>query len=167
MNVRQTNLTLWSICGVLYVVALAILVAAVALPLQQTVNEPSLSSTKKPRLIPVAAPTTQAFQSLYARTFRVSLDPAAATAAAATAARSADMAAPSEIQLIGTVGAALAILKGPDGSDALAELGDDVNGAVITAIRPSEIELRNPDGSKITLHRPADSDVNPVPTTQP
>ena len=74
---------------------------------------------------------------------------------------------PLEIALDGTIGGVLAILRGPDGSEALGEIGDDVNGAVIVAIRPSEVDLRDPSGSIITIRRPAESGDLTIPTPRP
>jgi hypothetical protein len=58
-----------------------------------------------------------------------------------------------QLALVGTIGNSLALIKGPDGTVAMIEPGDDVNGAPVLAIRPSEVDLRI--SGKITTLRMA------------
>ena len=51
------------------------------------------------------------------------------------------------------------MLRGPGGTTAIVEVGDDVNGAAVLAIRPYQIDLKL-NGRKTTLVKSDTSDGN-------
>ena len=49
------------------------------------------------------------------------------------------------------------MIRGPDGTVQLVEVGDDVDGAAVIAIGPSRVDLRQ-DGRPISLQKPPTAD---------
>jgi hypothetical protein len=102
----------------------------------------------------VANPPLSAFESVFARRLRDSIGDQGVASAAPS--QSGDVAPPQQLTLVGTIGTSLAMIQGPDGTVALVEIGDDVDGAQAVAIRPTQVDLRL-NGRIITLRKAPDA----------
>jgi hypothetical protein len=161
VNVRQINLALQITTIVLVSAAVLSLAAGLFVPLEtQGVPAPSQS--------PIAAvshsqqlPPVDSFAPIFSR----SLQASGSASAGATAAQTDSPADPTvpvaQLVLVGTIGNSLALIQGPDGTVAIVEPGDDVNGSPVTAIRPSEVDLRI-NGKVTTLRKAPAPDDNAV-----
>jgi hypothetical protein len=151
MNVRATKLLLQITTALLLSAAIASVVAGLILPVD--LDQPSPST-----IVPVTSgshatrlPPVDSFSPLFSRSLQAST--ADAVAAVPAAADTAQAAVPvSQLELVGTIGNSVALIKGPDGTVAMVEVGDDVNGAPVLAIRPSQVDLRI-SGKTTTLQK--------------
>lgn len=155
MSNRKLNQLLWSIATLSVAGGLLIGGTLVVLPL----NLPEASNPSHGVAAATRPSTSDAnlHISLASKSFRPTTSTAAAspTPAPPTAPAN-DLTA---IQLVGTIGDSIAMLRGPDGTTALVEVGDDVNGAAVLAIRPFQIDLKL-NGRTTTLVKADGSDDN-------
>jgi len=159
VNVRQINLALQVTTIVLVSAAVLSLAAGLFVPLE-TQGVPASSQG------PVAAvnhsqqlPPVDSFAPIFSRSLQASGNASGGATAAQANSQAADPAVPvAQLVLVGTIGDSLALIQGPDGTVAIVEPGDDVNGSPVTAVRPSEVDLRI-NGKVTTLHKsPAPDD---------
>lgn len=163
MNARRLNLVLWIAAGFCLLAAVLVVIAGVTLPLDQVAGDarPAGASTTRPA--PHAADSNWA-DGDWARPLRGPL-----TAFVNTGTSSADASSESTAQangpltLLGTIGDSLAIVGAPDGSVATVGPLDHVGDALVTAIRPSEIDVQI-DGRTVTIRRAAGPE---LPTLTP
>jgi hypothetical protein len=165
MTSRQINVYLRTLSIAIGVGAVIAVLLGLFLPLA-TDGQSSAGAKPTAPVAPVptsnALPELASFSSIFAHRLRAPLGeqvPAAPAAAEVPAAP-----APAELTLVGTVGSSLAMIKGPDGTVALIEVGDDVDGAEVLSIAPSQVQLRL-NGRVTTLFKapenPGDSAISP------
>ena len=146
MNVRRTRLILRLLTTACTIAVPAVIVVGLTVP-RATTAEPGPSSARPrstPTTGPAAAPPPDAFGSALDRPWRPSLGdtPSGTTAVASSAPALPAAALPQRLTLVGTVGESVALIRGPDGTVALVEVGDDVDGADVVAIREQQVDLR-------------------------
>lgn len=165
MSTRRINLCLQLTAAVLALVAVLSLVAGLMVPVDAaTVSVPvqrTVTATSKP----ASAPTVESFAPVFARSFQA--PPATATPTAVAAGTPAvPAAAPpppdpvipvARLTLVGTLGESQALIRGPDGTVAIVEPGDDLEGATVLTIRPSQVDVRQ-NGKVLTLRKPPPPD---------
>jgi hypothetical protein len=159
VNVRQINLSLQVTTIVLVSAAVLSLAAGLFVPLETQ----GVSASSKG---PTAAinhsqqlPPVDSFAPIFSRSLQASGTVSGDAAAAQADSQANAPAAPvAQLELVGTIGDSLALIQGPDGTVAIVEPGDDVNGSPVMAIRPSEVDLRI-NGKVTTLRKaPAPDD---------
>ncbi len=153
MNSRRVHFLLTTAAAGLFAAAAATPFAGVWTPTESArTSEPSPRTATTAAVVPTGAvPTIESFEPALARSFRPSVGrPAAEQPAVVAKPESAPSTA--GLQLVGTVGDSVAMIRGPDGTVALAEVGDDIDGSVIVAIHPSRVDLRQ-NGKLIVLQK--------------
>jgi hypothetical protein len=159
MTSRQINLVLWSATAALGVsTAVAIvsgLMVPLALPAQAQANTPGSG-----RPVPTTAPVVRLELAALDRPLRLPLSDAAPAPAdqAATSAMAAQGAAP--FALVGTIGDSVAMFRMPDGSISVKEMGDQINGATVLAVRPAQADVML-NGTRTTLEKIKPSEGGP------
>ncbi len=157
LDPRRINLALWTAAAVAAATGLPAAwygFAASVLPS----DAPARPSAARPTATPAGGPAVlppDAFGDTLTRTYRPTLTAATAGGPAppTATADAAPSAPPADLRLVGTVGDSTALIRGPDGTTALVEVGDDVDGAVVVAIGPSRVDLRRA-GRLTTLRKP-------------
>jgi len=157
LNARRTNTLLFTAAIALFVAAGASLIAGLWLPLEAA----SVSQGVQPRAD--AQPSTRssdrlppltAYEAIATRQWRS--PESSPTIAAGTSTPAAPAAADGSLpamSLEGTVGNSLAIIKLGDGSTILKAVGDEIAGARIVAISPSQVQLLR-DGRPLMISKP-------------
>jgi len=163
MSARQLNTILWSLATLLACAALGVLAIGVLMPLQPS---PAATATSVGKAAAAGANTTaipsvESFEPVLNRSLRIALNDAGPAAArAAPAAAPATTAPAPSLVLVGTIGKSLAMIKTPDGNVALAGVGEQINGADVLAIRPTQVDVRI-GGKTVTLEIPAETNDTP------
>jgi hypothetical protein len=163
MNARRLNLVLWTAAGLFLVAAVLVVIAGATVPLDRVVVNVRAPTTPTTRQAPRAADASWA-DGDWSRPLRGPLT-GAATAAATSAETSSESATQpaGPLTLLGTIGDSLAIVSTADGSVATVGPLDHVGDALVTAIRPSEIDV-NIGGRSVTIRRAAGPE---LPTLTP
>ena len=155
MNVRQINLALQSAAVALASAALLSVIVGVLAPIETAPKVATGLSTATPKDAAAALPSVDSFGPIFAKTLQGS----SVTAAVNNDPPPAETGVPvAQLTLVGSIGNSVALIKGPDGTVGMVELGDDVDGAAVVAIRPSQVDLRL-NGKVTTLTK--------VPTPDP
>jgi hypothetical protein len=155
MTSRQTNMFLTGAAMFVGIAALAVLAAGVLVPIESLSGEkvaqtnPMLDTDIKPATQPAG------LDSLFTRSFRNSLDdaPSAEAAKAAMAAAPVATTSPLQVNLIGTIGSSVAILRLADGSMVARGVGDQIDGAEIVRIEPAAVDFRR-NGQRFSIAKP-------------
>lgn len=163
MNARRLNLVLWTTAGCCLAAAILIVIAGMTLPLDQAMSgsRPTQASTTLPATRP---PGSGWASGDWSRPLRGPLTGSATAATNPADAPPESAAEPSgPLTLLGTIGDSLAIVGTPDGSVATVGPLDHVGDALVTAIRPSEIDVQV-GGRTVTIRRAAGPE---LPTLNP
>lgn len=162
MNVRRTNLALWSLTAVMS--AGAVGAAAWGVMWGVSVDVEVVSARPAPRpatsqASPDSALPIAAFESIWALDLRRPLTESGS--APATTAQATDVTPPAAglggpFVLVGTIGESLAIVRGASGVVEVKGVGDVANGAKIVAIRPMQVEV-DLNGQRLTIAKPREA----------
>jgi hypothetical protein len=171
MNTRQLNFSLQAISTILAIASASVLIIGFALPLRPLPSDAApaviVSQNGGPTQSATAGadlPTVNSFDSIFNHPLRVAVTdvPAPSTAAAHPGAVAAETpASPTQqLVLVGTIGSSLAMIRTPDGNVAVKGVGEEIAGAIVLAIRPSNIDLRI-GGKTVTLEKPPETNDGP------
>lgn len=162
MTTRQINTILWTAAGITGVAALIALIAFAALPIRSSaLSHPDPTShLSGPRVAPAGLPAIESFEPIASRPLRPPLNDAVAAAPAPTMAPASAAAVAPQLALVGTIGTSLAMIKTADGTVSLRSVGEQIAGADVLAIRPTQVDLRIA-GRTVTLEKPAELIDNP------
>lgn len=146
MNVRDARFALRLLTIACAAAVPAVIAAGLLTPRATAVAERSVERARpSPTTGPAAAPSPDEFGVVLDRALRPPLGDVASspTSAASDPAPAADVVTLTKrLTLVGTVGESVALIRGPDGTVALVEVGDDVEGADVIAIRQQQVDLR-------------------------
>ena len=157
MTPRQINSAMKTGAAAQGVAAVACLALSSLLPLnagrsaaEQSAAHASAAAVK----LPASLPPLESFKSIVSAPLRKSLLDDGQPAQAPVAAPAAPAASPqqAQIKLVGTIGDSLAMLRCADGTVAVRGVGAEVDGAVVVAIRPSQVDLRIA-GKDVTIEK--------------
>lgn len=150
MSPQRINLALRAAAVVMMAAAPLVLAAGFLLPLASADVEPR--TTRAATTVPAGGNATagasiDSFGDTVTRRLRPPLgDAGAPLPPAETSAAAPPPTVPVDrLQLVGTIGSAMALIKGPNGMVAIVQMGDDVEGALVVAIRDRQIDLRQGD----------------------
>jgi len=105
-------------------------------------------------------PPVDSFDAAFKRPLRVALTDTAPTTMTPTAPVAPSAAAPPPLVLVGTIGQSLAMIRTADGTVAVKGVGEQVGGADVLAIRPTQVDVRI-GGKTVTLEKPVETEENP------
>ena len=176
MNARRVNTVLWSLAAACAAAAVAVLALGIFVPLAPPAvalqnDDPSLASPDDRRVSAATRPSTAtsaagtmpplaSFASIWSAPLRrLNLQGPAGQSGmssprAAPAAPAATAVVVAPLTLVGTIGDSLALLRRADGVVEVREVGDEIAGAIVLAVRRSQVDLRI-NGRAVTLDRPA------------
>jgi hypothetical protein len=161
MTTRRINAILWTAAATMSLAAAAALVMSFTVPLASPDGRasPTVSSpTTQPDSPSAMLPDMQSLEPVFNKHLRANLDASAPAAASTVAnATTAPAAGQPALVLVGTIGQHLAMIRTPDGVVAVKGVGEQVAGADVLAIRPTQVDLRIA-GRTVTLQQPVESD---------
>jgi hypothetical protein len=162
MNTRQLNIAIWATAAVLACGAVAVLAIGLFAPLQSPGADSASGAGAPAASQPASAamPSMGSLDAVLNRRLRVALTDAPAAAAAAIAPATPAAAASPALVLVGTIGQSLAMIRTADGTVAVKGVGEQVDGADVLAIRPTQIDVRI-GGKTVTLEKRVETNDTP------
>ncbi|HEX4793466.1 MAG TPA: hypothetical protein VH370_06725 [Humisphaera sp.] len=165
MTRKQINLILWWAAGAAAAGAALCLALAILLPIESSADshERVAIAQLKPTNSTTPLPALNSFQSIWDKSLRGQLaqsdDAPPSGAAPSNVVTSGDSG--TTLTLLGTIGESLAMIRMPDGTTELRQVGEQIAGAQILAIRPYQIDIRL-DGRTITIAKVQETTINPI-----
>jgi hypothetical protein len=156
VNVRRTNLVLWTIAGALAVGAVVAIALGLLLPVDAA---PDAVATRRVPATTQSSPDAQlplaAFEPVWVLSLRRPLTHAPATAAAPPPPPETAKTNPAGVPftLVGTIGDTLALIQTPAGAVEVHAVGENAYGATFVAVRPSQVDVEFA-GARHTLTKP-------------
>ncbi len=150
MTQRQANLLLKHGATALLVLAAAVAALGLFLPLRSMTPRQTGSSAApggSHAAVASAGSTLDSFEPLFNRQLRTALGGAPANLSPAPDPSPQPASAPPSLAFVGTVGDSLAMIRSADGSVAVVAVGEQIAGAQLLAIRPTQVDLRTSDGT--------------------
>ncbi len=143
MSPRRLDRSLRVVAAGFGALAVLVLVGGLLIPLETVslTQRATHLSTTRPSGVGSNAPTPESFGNALTRPLRPSLVDAPPVADTARTSPGPAVSA-EQMKLVGTVGESVAMIQGPKGQIVLVEVGDDLEGMLVTAIRERMVELQ-------------------------
>jgi hypothetical protein len=155
MNVRRTNLLLWTLTATFSAGALLSILLALFVPVDATSD--ATTSTRRGPTTTQSSPDAQfplaAFEPVWSLSLRHSLTDTPTTANANATENVTPSTGGAPFTLVGTIGDSLAMIQAPSGAVEVRSVGEQAYGAKILAVRPSQVEIEYA-GGRMTLTKP-------------
>jgi hypothetical protein len=155
LNIRRTNLLLWTLTATLAAGAILSIALALFLPVDASPDtdaaarrNPATSQSSPDAQLPLAA-----FEPVWSLSLRHPLTEGTAVANVTPENTTPTNPGGAPFTLVGTIGDTLAMIQTPSGAVEVCSVGDQAYGAKILAVRPSQVEIEFA-GGRMTLTKP-------------